>query len=39
VGVVAPGLTALYYFSRARLIRTVLAQTPPWVVDAMRATV
>jgi hypothetical protein len=38
VGLIVPGLTALYYFTRARVVRTVLAQTPPWVIDAMRAT-
>lgn len=38
LGVVAPGLTAWYYFTRGRLVREVVAQTPGWVIDAMRAT-
>lgn len=37
VGVVVPGLTALYYFTRAGLIRSLKSQTPPWVIQAMRA--
>ncbi len=37
VGVVVPGLTALYYFSRAKLLRSFESQTPAWVMQAMRA--
>lgn len=37
VGVVVPGLTALYYFSRAKLLRAFESQTPAWVIQAMRA--
>jgi hypothetical protein len=37
VGVVVPVLTALYYFSRAKLLRAFEAQTPSWVIQAMRA--
>ena len=37
VGVIVPGLTAIYYQTRARLIRDVLAATPPWVIAALRA--
>jgi hypothetical protein len=36
-GVVAPGLTALYYFTRGRLIRAMVEQTPAWVIQTMRA--
>jgi hypothetical protein len=36
-GVVGPGLTALYYFSRARLVRSVVEQTQPWVLEAIKA--
>jgi hypothetical protein len=38
IGVIGPGLTAWYYFTRGRLVREVVAQTPAWVIDAMRAT-
>ncbi|MCA9286083.1 MAG: hypothetical protein KDA22_12740 [Phycisphaerales bacterium] len=38
VGVVVPGLTAWYYHSRGRIVRAALAETPSWVIDAMRAT-
>lgn len=37
LGVVVPGLTAWYYFSRARIVRSVLAETPPWAIEALRA--
>lgn len=37
IGITAPGLTAWYYFSRGSLIREMLAQTPAWVIAAMRA--
>ncbi len=30
------GLTAVYYFTRARLMRTYLRDTPPWVVELQR---
>jgi ABC-type antimicrobial peptide transport system permease subunit len=37
-GLIVPGLTAMYYFSRARAIRVVLHSTPDWVVELMRKT-
>ena len=37
-GLVATGLTALYYFTRGRCVRAVLDQTPHWVIHAMRAS-
>ncbi|MCX5688702.1 MAG: hypothetical protein NTV94_02735 [Planctomycetota bacterium] len=37
-GLVVPGLTAVYYFSRARAIRSVIETTPEWVIEAMRRT-
>lgn len=37
-GLIVPGLTAMYYFSRARAIRVVLSSTPAWVVELMRRT-
>jgi hypothetical protein len=30
------GLNSLYYFTRARILKEYLAQTPPWVVDLQR---
>jgi hypothetical protein len=36
--VIVQGLTAMYYFTRAGLIRTFLQQTPPWAVDILRIT-
>lgn len=36
-GFIGCGLTALYYFTRARIVRDVVAETPPWVLDTMRA--
>jgi hypothetical protein len=36
VGVIVPGLTALYYFTRGRHVRAFVSRTPAWVVDAMR---
>jgi hypothetical protein len=39
VGVVAPGLTALYYASRGRVVRAFVAETPGWVLEALRAAV
>lgn len=38
VGVIGPGLTAWYYFSRGRVLREVKAATPGWVLETMRAT-
>lgn len=38
IGVLVPGLTAWYYFSRGPLVRTFIARTPPWVLEAMRAS-
>jgi hypothetical protein len=37
VGLLVPGLTAWYYFSRARLLREFLGQTPAWIVEVLRA--
>jgi hypothetical protein len=37
IGAVVPALTAWYYFSRGRLIRAMVAQTSPWVLEAIRA--
>ncbi len=37
VGIVAPALTAWYYFSRERLIRAMTEQTPAWVIETLRA--
>ncbi|MBL8746812.1 MAG: hypothetical protein JNK58_10710 [Phycisphaerae bacterium] len=37
VGIVAPSLTAWYYFSRERLIRAMASETPAWVIEALRA--
>ena len=37
IGVVVPGLTAWYYFTRARIIRRVLAESPEWAIQAVRA--
>jgi hypothetical protein len=31
------GLNALYYFSRAKLLRSYLAETPEWVIELIRA--
>ena len=33
---IVQGLTALYYFTRAGLIRKFLLQTPPWAIDILR---
>ncbi len=38
VGVIGPGLTAWYYFSRAKVVRKMVEETPAWVIEAMRAT-
>jgi len=37
IGVIVPGLTALYYFTRAKLIREMVESTPPWVIQTLRA--
>jgi len=37
VGLLGPGLTAVYYFTRARVIRRVIAETPAWVLEVLRA--
>ncbi|MCC6426913.1 MAG: hypothetical protein IT435_08825 [Phycisphaerales bacterium] len=37
VGVIVPGLTAWYYFTRARHIRELTRATPAWVIETMRA--
>jgi hypothetical protein len=36
--VIFQGLNAVYYFSRAKLLRAYLAQTPPWIVEVQRRT-
>lgn len=36
VTVVFQGLNSLYYFTRGRVLRSYLAQTPAWVVDVQR---
>lgn len=35
--VIGPGLMALYYRSRARILQTYLAQTPQWILDLQRS--
>jgi hypothetical protein len=37
VAIVGPGLMALYYYSRARILETYLNETPPWILDLHRA--
>lgn len=37
VAVLAPGLTALYYFTRGPVVRKFVASTPPWVLELLRA--
>jgi hypothetical protein len=37
VGFIGCGLTALYYFTRAGVVRSVVAETPAWVLDTIRA--
>lgn len=37
VGLLGPGLTAVYYFTRARVIRRFVEQTPTWVLEVLRA--
>ncbi len=36
LGALIPGLTSWYYFSRGKLVRAMLRDTPPWVVDVLR---
>ena len=38
LGAIVPGLTSWYYFSRGRLVRAMIGQTPAWVVETIRAT-
>jgi hypothetical protein len=37
VGLLVPSLTALYYFSRAKLLRVFLEETQNWIVEVLRA--
>lgn len=37
VGIIVPGLTAWYYFTRGRLVREMLERTPAWVIETLRA--
>jgi hypothetical protein len=37
IGVVVPGLTAIYYFTRAGTMKTLLASTEPWIIQTIRA--
>jgi hypothetical protein len=39
LGVLGPGLTAVYYISRGRVVKRFLAETPAWVVEVLRAGV
>lgn len=39
LGLLVPGLTAWYYFSRRGMIERVLAESPAWAIEAMRAAV
>ncbi|HWB19611.1 MAG TPA: hypothetical protein VG711_04865 [Phycisphaerales bacterium] len=36
-GLLGPGLTAWYYFSRAKYVRELLAGTPDWVIQTLNA--
>lgn len=36
LGLLLPGLTSIYYFSRGRIVRSFLAETPEWIVEIMR---
>jgi hypothetical protein len=36
-GLLGPGFTALYYYSRRRLVRKMHDETPEWVIAALRA--
>lgn len=37
LGIIAPGLTAWYYFSRAKVVRAMVNSTPDWVIQTLRA--
>ena len=37
IGVLGQGGTAVYYFSREKVLREYLAKTPEWILDAQRA--
>lgn len=37
VGVIVPGLTAIYYFTREAIVRRMIGGTPAWAIDALRA--
>ncbi len=37
IGLIVPGLTALYYFTRGHHVRAFVAATPDWAVRALRA--
>jgi hypothetical protein len=37
LGIVIPGLTALYYFTRGAIIRRFVERTPSWAVELLRA--
>lgn len=36
VGLVVPGLTAIYYFTRGQLVRKFRRETPDWVLEVLR---
>ncbi len=36
LGIIEPGLLALYYLSRGKLARQLVETTPPWVIEAMK---
>jgi hypothetical protein len=38
VGIIVPGLTAWYYYTRGRLVRAMLRDTPPWVIEMLKVT-
>jgi hypothetical protein len=37
LGIIAPGLSAWYYHSREKYVRSMLTQTPDWVIQTLRA--
>lgn len=37
VGFLGCGLTAMYYFTRARIVREMVSGTPAWVLETMKA--
>ncbi len=39
IGLLVPGLTALYYWTRRGVLERFKQQTPAWVIEAMRARV